>query len=52
MLPKLNFKYSPVYQEVAHLPKGVKYDKNKDWRYTNKFIIKLRNKWNKKLNSI
>jgi hypothetical protein len=45
MIPRINFKWSFIYQEEIHLPKSVKYDRDKTEREVNDFIKGLSKEW-------
>ncbi|MCD6589773.1 hypothetical protein J7K74_01125 [Candidatus Woesearchaeota archaeon] len=44
MVPRIEFRYSLIYQEEIHLPRGVRYDRNKWIMYSERFIEKIREK--------
>ena len=45
MIPKINFKWSFIYQEEIHLPKSAKYKREVSEKFVKSFIEKISDKW-------
>jgi len=52
MIPKINFKWSFIYQEEIHLPKSIKYNREFSEKYVKNFIKEVSGKWEKIGNDI
>jgi DNA-binding ferritin-like protein (Dps family) len=52
MIPKIEFRYSFIYQEEIHLPKIKKYDRRKWKKEADKFVLEVKKEWNKISNSV
>lgn len=52
MIPKINFKWSFIYQEEIHLPKSAEYKREVSEKYVKDFIRKVSSRWEKIGNNI